>query len=143
MTKIVGMDLPAPEINPDKVGFIIMKTREMEAGDPGWRQDASNASDDEFVSALGDDAFVTNRQEVAEFIDALDEDESFELVALAWIGRGDFTARELSSAIEEARGRREMKTSAYLLGLPMLPDYLADGLAAFDLGWTDILADRI
>ena len=61
----------------------------------------------------------------------MDEDEQCELVALAWIGRGDLTAEEWASAVSQARERRKGPTSEYLLGIPLLASFLEGGLAEF------------
>src|SRR5208283_4054800 len=81
-----GMNV-MPDINTDKVCFVIVKARELES-------DASNATDDKFVSVMTDDAYDSVRAELAAYIDAMDEDEQCELVALCWIGRGEYTAEE-------------------------------------------------
>jgi hypothetical protein len=141
--KTVQREIPAPEINPDKVCFVIFKARELEAEDEGLEPDASNAIDDGFVSALTDEAYAAVRQEAADFIEALDDDEKAELVALTWLGRGDYSISEWRIAVAEARERREMETSTYLLGLPMLSDYLENGLAEFDLSCRDFAASRL
>jgi len=120
-----------PTINTDKVCFIVVKARELESEDEGVEADASNATDDHFVSVLTDDAFDTVRTEIAAFIEAMDEDEQSELVALAWVGRGDFSADEWETAVGEARARHEGPTSAYLLGIPLLSSHLENGLGEF------------
>ncbi len=74
------------------------------------------------------------------FINAMDDDEKAELVALTWTGRGDYSAREWRVAVAEARSRREVETSVYLLGIPLLAGYLDDGLAEFDLSCDDFNA---
>lgn len=135
-------DIPAPEINPDKVCYIIAKARELEAEDEGLEPDDSNPTDDESREILTDEAYPTIRKEVAEFIEALDDDEKAELVALAWTGRGDFSAAEWKVAVSEARGRRENKTSVYLLGIPLLADFLEEGLAEFDMSCEDFDAQN-
>jgi hypothetical protein len=89
------------------------------------------------VSILTERGYGPTRRELLAFIDALDDDEKAELVALAWTGRGDYRAPEWRVAVAEARGRRELETSAYLLGIPLLGDYLEDGLAEFDLSCDD------
>jgi hypothetical protein len=104
-----------PTINTDKVCFVVVKARELESEDEGVDADASNATDDHFVSVLTDDAFGAVRDEVASFIDAMDIDEKCELVALAWVGRGDFGAEDWSEALQLARGRREGPVSTYLV----------------------------
>lgn len=130
-------DIPAPEINTDKVCFVIAKAGELEAEDEGIGADDSNPTDDESTFVLTDEAYGPVSRELTEFIDALDEDEQAELVSLVWIGRGDYSARELRIAIAEAKARKEMKTSRYLLGIPLLSDYLKDGLAEFGLDCED------
>jgi len=139
MPKLENKDpeIPSPDINPDKVCFIIAKARELEAEDEGTEPDDSNPTDDESREILTDEAYDTIRDELASFIDALDEDEKNELVALTWTGRGDYSAREWRVAVAEARSRQEMETSAYLLGIPLLSDYLESGLAEFDLSCQD------
>jgi hypothetical protein len=130
-------DSPGPEINPDKVCFVIAKARELEAVDEGVESDDSNASDDGFLSILSERAYKPTRRELVGFVNALDDDEKAELVALTWTGRGDYSAPEWRAAVAEARARREGETSAYLLGIPLLGDYLEDGLAEFGLSCDD------
>jgi hypothetical protein len=69
-------------------------------------------------------------EELRELIDDLNVDEAAELIALYWIGRGDFDATEWQEALREARQRDLKRTSKYLLGMPMLGDWLEEGLQA-------------
>ncbi|ATQ68529.1 MULTISPECIES: DUF3775 domain-containing protein [Methylosinus] len=131
-----------PEINTDKVCFVIVKAREIEAEDEGMQPDASNPSDDKFVSVLTEAGYSPNRRELAEFIEAMDVDEQAELVALAWVGRGDFSAEEWDTAVIEAKERRKGPTSRYLIGIPLLASYLEAGLDAFDEGCEGFEEDR-
>lgn len=131
-----------PTINTDKVCFIVVKARELESEDEGMDADASNATDDRFLSVLTEEAFGTVRNEIASFIDAMDEEEQAELVALMWVGRADFSADEWEEALRQARARREGPTSAYLLGIPLLASYLENGLGEFGEGCGDFAADR-
>lgn len=91
---------------------------------------------------MTDEAYDTIRKEAAEFIDALDDDEKAELVALVWTGRGDYSAREWRVAVADARSRQELETSVYLLGIPLLSDYLEAGLAQFDMSCQDFDASN-
>lgn len=131
-----------PTINTDKVCFIVVKARELESEDEGVQADASNATDDGFVSVLTEEAFATVRNEVASFIDAMDVDEQAELVALMWVGRGEFSADEWKDAVAQARARHEGSTSAYLLGVPLLASFLEGGLAEFGESCELYAADR-
>jgi hypothetical protein len=133
--KDVEPDILGPEINPDKVCFVIAKARELEAEDEGIEVDDSNPTDDDFRIILTDRANKPIRRELAAFINAMDDDEKAELVALT--GRGDYSAGEWQVAVAEARPRREVETSVYLLGIPLLGDYLEDGLAEFGMSCDD------
>ena len=131
-----------PDINTAKVCFVIAKARELASEDTGVEADASNPSDDNFVSVLTEDAGDSIRAEMRGFIDAMDEDEQCELVALAWVGRGDYAAEEWATAVAEARARRDRRTSAYLMESPLLASHLEYGLAEFDENCDGFAADR-
>lgn len=120
-----------PDINPRKVCFIAAKARELLSEDEGIRSDASNATDDDERAILTDEAYAPIRAELAQFIDDLDVDEAAALVAMLWIGRGDFDAKDWEDAVAQARERSVTRTSRYVLGEPLLPDYLEEALAAF------------
>jgi hypothetical protein len=139
---LIAGDENMPTINTDKVCFIVVKARELESEDEGVQADASNATDDGFVSVLTEDAFATVRNELASFIDAMDVDEQVELVALTWVGRGEFSADEWDEAVAQARERRQGSTSAYLLGVPLLASFLEGGLAEFGESCELFAADR-
>lgn len=119
-------------IDPDKVCHIIVKARAIDAktdvveDDPG-----SNMAEDEMLEVLEDYGDDATADELAAFIDGLNVDERAELVALAWIGRGSFTKEEWREALREARHAQNGRTAEYLMGMPLLGDYLADGLAEF------------
>lgn len=72
-------------------------------------------------------------EELRELIEDLNVDEASELVAITWIGRGDFDAEDFGQAVEQARERALGSTAKYLLGMPLLPDHLEAGLDALDL----------
>ncbi len=124
------MDTPPDlSISPDKLNFIITKAREFDAKDivtdPG---DSSNASDDAMLSVLEDHPDDPVVQELTAFIRALTEDEQIDLVALAWLGRGDGTADDWDDLRNEATRAHNKRTASYLLGMPLLPTHLEDGL---------------
>ena len=45
-----------------------------------------------------------------------------------WIGRGTYEPAELEEAKDTARSEAVNKTEDYLLGVPLLADYLEEGL---------------
>lgn len=123
-----------PTIDPDKVCWVILKAREFDAKTaPVEEEPGSNPIDEDMREVLEDLPDDPVEEELKAFIDALNEDEQIELVALAWIGRGSFTAEEWPEAVAEARRAHNDRTAEYLLGMPLLSDYLLEGLAAFGI----------
>ena len=126
-----------PQINTEKVCVVVSKAREHFAEDEGVSTDASNPSDDQSLSILTDNAYSTIKLELVEFISGLDVDETYELVALTWLGRGDFEITEWSLALDSARERQGKPAFLYLLDIPLLPDYLEIGLDYFGESCSD------
>ncbi|MEM8554307.1 MAG: DUF3775 domain-containing protein [Pseudomonadota bacterium] len=103
-----------PEIHADVVAQVILLAREAEdSGDP------------------------TAQAELSAFIEGMNEDDAFNLVALAWIGRESFTADEFDDAVQTARDEATTPTQTYLSGMPLLADYLEDGLEAMGISASD------
>ena len=121
---------PVLTISPEKVSYIILMAREFDAkdalSDPG---EGSNAADDKMIGVLEDNPDDATEEELTSFIDDLSDDEQVDLVALAWLGRDNTTAEDWRDIHAEARRAHNARTAAYLLGMPLLGDYLADGLA--------------
>ncbi|MFN4087888.1 MAG: DUF3775 domain-containing protein [Alphaproteobacteria bacterium] len=127
----------------DKVCWIVVKARAFDATEGIVEEDyGGNPIDEGFREVLADQPDDPTRQELVDFIEALNEDEQAELVALTWLGRGDYAAGEWPEALGAARERHTGSTAAYLLGIPILADYLEEGLAQFDLSCGDFEADH-
>lgn len=123
-------------ISPEQVCFIIVKAREFDVKDAdSGLESGSNGADDGMVSVLEDRRDDPVQQELTEFIENMTEDEQIDLVALAWLGRDDGnTIEDWPSLREEAASAhpsRRGRTARYLLGTPLLADYLEEGLAMF------------
>lgn len=125
-------------IDPDKVCAIIVKARVFDADlsyagdDPGSDLAHGEVEDAEVHAEETDENREDNTEdELIEMISSLNEDEQIELVALAWLGRGSYTVEEWKDATAEATRARNNHTARYLLGMPLLADYLEEGLAAF------------
>jgi hypothetical protein len=117
-------------ISPEKVFFIIVKAREFDAKEGNSDPDSgSNPSDDGAVDVLEDQADDPVEQELRSFINALTEDEQIDLVALTWLGRDDCRAADWPSVRAEASSAHNSKTANYLLGIPLLGDFLEEGLS--------------
>jgi hypothetical protein len=71
-------------------------------------------------------------EEAAAMIDVLNVDEQAELVALTFIGRGDFEAAELEAAVREAKSQATGPASRFLFAMEQFPDHLENGLDAWE-----------
>lgn len=121
------------DINPEKVRQVIAQARVLDAKDEVCDIDSgSNGSDDGMIDILEDRADDATGQELMEFIRSLDDDEQAELVALAWIGRGTYDPSQFQEAVAEATRVHNNRTAEYLVGLPLLGDYLEEGLSAVE-----------
>jgi hypothetical protein len=128
--------MPELTISSEKVGFLIEKARQFDVKESASDPDSgSNAADDDMIDVLEDDGRDPVAREIAGFT-ALSEDEQIDLVALMRLGRGDGTIEEWKDLRQQAAERRSGPTARYLLGEPMLGDFLAEGLDAFGLSWT-------
>ena len=117
-------------ISPEKVFFVIVKAREFDAKDPVTDpNDGSNPTDDGEAAVLEDHRDDPTVQEIIAFINAMSVDEQVDLVALAWLGRDDYTATDWASVREEAAAAHNKRTATYLLGMPQLGDFLEEGLS--------------
>lgn len=115
------------EISPSKVARIIIRARELDAKTARWDTPGDEAEPDTILESRPSDA---TEDELRSYIADLNRDEQASLVALMWIGRETFTADDLEEAIETAKAERTSPTEEYLLGIPLLSDYLTSGLEA-------------
>ena len=107
------------EIAVDKVGEVILLAREM-------AQDMTGA-EAEFDGA----------------VEALDEDEAADLVALLWVGRGDFEAEDWDEARETAIEEATAPLATYLKSEPQLADHLEAGLELVGRSARDAVDDAL
>ncbi|MDE2376901.1 DUF3775 domain-containing protein [Bradyrhizobium sp.] len=122
--------VPNLSISPEKVFFIISKSRQSES-ESGGGGVILDSGDDDMSYGRGGRGADTDRAELSGFIRDLNVDEQIELVALMWLGRGDGELgnwRELCSQAAQAHNKR---TASYLLGTPMLADYLEEAMEQF------------
>ena len=132
---------PMPEINTDKVCFVIAKSRELRRGrgpragrlqpDRRWRARNSHRR-----QQLGPARNSSSSSPISTSTRRMPS------VALVWIGRGDYEADDWASAVAAAADQGEAPTWKYLLGIPLLPDYLEDALSAFGRSCEDFDAQE-
>ena len=119
------------DIAPAKVAELIEHLRMLdgkeEAG--GWSGGMDGYEDgaNHVLETLADDG---TEEQIRGVINGLNVDEQADLVALVWIGRGDFEPQQWPVAVRRAAERATHSTARYLLGIPNVGDLLEEGLAA-------------
>ncbi len=133
------LTIPLPTL-----AFIIEKARIYDAEVPSdMRDDESNPADDGESTILFDTPRNPTQEELVDTINGLNTDEQEELLALIWIGRGDFGASEWRAAMTLARETRTGSEADYLIGTPLLAEYLEEAVAVLGLSLADYEADRM
>ncbi|OIP84570.1 MAG: hypothetical protein AUK37_05500 [Rhodobacterales bacterium CG2_30_65_12] len=128
------------EISPSKVAWIIIRARELDAKTGRWDTPQDEADADSILESRPSDA---TEDELRSYIADLNKDEQVSLVALMWIGRDTFSADDLEEAIATARSEASAPTQDYLLGIPMLSDYLASGLEALGFDAEELIDEHL
>lgn len=120
-------------ISPATVSVLIELARQYDLSDDGLDDegedvDVEDAEDTGHgATAEGHDATT---DELRQVIEDLNEDEVVDLIALAWVGRGDFDRETWQEARALAGERHRTHSADYLMGMPTLGDFLEEGLAA-------------
>ena len=100
------------------LGWIIVKARAFDSKDV----DADDPTFDELTSWISD----------------LNDFQKAELVAVFWLGRDDGDASDFAGLLTEAQSQQGKSTARYLLGSPLLGDYLEEGLERLGIGASEI-----
>lgn len=116
-------------VSSDTVCRLIRLAQEFHAQEEvTFPEDPSNPSGDWAVQMLASHADDATFQEFQFIVNDCDPDQQQEIVALLWLGRGDFSEDEWGAAVEMAGENWNPRTAEYLIAHPLLPDYLAEGL---------------
>ncbi|MGO9848178.1 MAG: DUF3775 domain-containing protein [Methylocella sp.] len=131
-------------ISLEKVCFIIIKAKEFDAKDEVTEPDpGSNPSDDMDVEVLEEHEDDPVVEELTSLINSLSEDEQIDLVALAWLGRDDYSAADWPAVREEAARAHNQRTAEYLLGMPLVGDFLEEGLSMLGYSCEEYEIERL
>ena len=137
-------EAPLLSISPEKVFFVIVKAREFDAKDEVTDPDpGSNAADDNDLAVLEDHADDPVVEELTAFIGSLSEDEQIDLVALAWLGRDNYSAEDWPTVRAEAAAAHNNRTASYLIGTPLVGDFLEEGLSLLGYSCEEFEIDRL
>ncbi|NBC22731.1 MAG: DUF3775 domain-containing protein [Gammaproteobacteria bacterium] len=117
------------ELNPETVCHIIDRAREFHAKEQvSFPEPPNSPSDDWAMQVLADHLDDLSYQELRTAIRDLEPDQQVCLVALMWLGRGDFTLEEWNDALAEALDAYNGRSAEYLIATPLVAEYLEEGL---------------
>ena len=124
--------MPELRINPDKVCEFLEAAREVAGKVPATTGDKTSSGDDSPLKFMEEDGGGDPiRQQMVEFVGGLNVDEQVDLLALIYLGRGDFELDEWDDALVEAGDRIGAGDADFMIGNRALPAYLGDALDAF------------
>jgi hypothetical protein len=87
----------------EKLAYIIIKAREFDADVPTVDDDSgSNPSDDAEWDVLESGSDNPAHQELVDALNSLTDPERIEVLALTWLGRGDYGKEDWREVLEEA-----------------------------------------
>ena len=133
---------PELDISLEKVCFVIAKARELDV--KVAPEELDDASDEDMMQRILEDyADDPTLEQLRSFLLDHNDDELKELLALAWLGRGDFTIEEWRDGLAQVRDVRQHHTADYLLGTPLLADFLEEGLSQFGLSCEEFELGRM
>ncbi|NWG47035.1 MAG: DUF3775 domain-containing protein [Alphaproteobacteria bacterium] len=125
-------------VSPETVTFIVLTARAFsakeEVTDPGA---ASNALDDHAIGTLEHRRSDPTAEELMGAVNALTETGQRDLLALLWLGRGDFEPSEWDAARTAAAEVRDLHVARYLIETPLAGDHLAEGLSLLGYGTSE------
>lgn len=120
-------------IDPSLVCWIIERIQEFHAQeDVAIHEEPEIPHDDWGLAGMASVAEYADDpayQEIKSNIDELEPEQQVCLVALMWMGRGDFDDNEWQLAFAEAKSNWTAHTAEYLIATPLVSDYLAEGLS--------------
>lgn len=118
------------DISNEKLSLIIALAREYDEGLPDNDDDEDDVHIDDVLDddVIEDHGYDLAYQELKASLISLDSDEQAAVVALVWIGRGTYDPDEIEEALQEAAELDSARVPDYLIGTPLLPEYLEEGM---------------
>jgi hypothetical protein len=131
-------------IGPEALGYIILKARIFDEKTAAVNSNpGSNASDDGEIEILEDQPDDPTYDELIGALNSLNLDQQLDLVAMVWVGRGDYSADEWDEARREASNVRDQHIPSYLAETPLLSDFLEEAITALGLDLDEYRRDRL
>lgn len=128
-------------ISPEKVAWVIERAREFEAKVASFDERDSQEDGEQEGAILENRTDDPTVKEIEGFFLGLNDDEQAALVAISWVGRGTYSGDDYEAAVAAANAEKTTRTSGYLLGTPLLAEYLAEGLDSLGYSAAEAEAD--
>lgn len=126
------------EINRGIVCNIISKAQQINiADDLTFPEDRDDFTETEWRQVLAEYQEDLSYLELKDLIKDLEPDQQQKIIALMYIGRGDYKESEWPAALEQALTVPIEARPDYLISKSMLSDYLSEGLAIFGFSCED------
>ncbi|MDY6799501.1 MAG: DUF3775 domain-containing protein [Pseudomonadota bacterium] len=117
------------ELNPERVCNIIQLAREFHAKEAVVIPEMpNNPGDDWALQVLADHRDDPVYGELKYAIGDLEPDQQAQLLALAWLGREDYTLDEWEQALQSAVDNLTSSPAEQIIAIPYIADYLDEGL---------------
>src|SRR4029078_4182444 len=135
-------EVPMDPLTPlDTLCRIILRAREYEAqtaSDYDRDEDPDNVDDEQegALSVLEDDINDSVEEELIAAFEDLGEDQLAEVIAVSWVGQGNYEAADWDEAMQEAQdlvSSGSAEAIEELMEQPMLASVLEAGVGALDL----------
>jgi hypothetical protein len=115
----------------ETICYIISRAREFQAKEEVVIPESpASPSDDWALQILADHSGDYTLAELVECIGGMNQRQRAELIALMWVGRGDYSLDDWEAAVDDAIGDYSVRAAPYLLAHPMVSDDLEEGLIA-------------
>jgi len=117
-------------LNPETVAKIAEHAREFQVSASMEMDEAPVLPiDDRTIEQLAEWHGDHEYTELKNAIDDLEPDQQATVVALMWLGRGDYEFDDWEGALGYAKEADGVTTAEYLIATPLLADYLLEGLS--------------
>ncbi len=117
------------KISKEKLARVILSAKEHEENAGHWDEVVQNSFNDNEISPIADELHdPVENFSLSEVFEGLNDAEKASLIALSMIGRGEVDAKDFEKAMSLALAEDTDRAATYLLRIPMVADYLEEGL---------------
>lgn len=117
------------KISKEKLAHIISSAKEHDESAGHWDKVVDNSFNDTMTSPIADELTTpSGHASLLDMVDELNDVEKASLIALSMIGRGEVSPRDFDKAMTLALAEDTDRAATYLLRIPMVSEYLEEGL---------------